>query len=374
MPREHFRYALLTWFKETFKENNLGGVIDERIKKLSQDPTVQLINQLYKSNDPSIEKIKINPKLREAIFKDKIKSHSPLENAIYIYIKMCKLLTYDEEFMASNQTGPLATIHEDISHIYEITPEDNKVVCYEFSAIYSSLLKEIGIPSEIVKASNDYTKYGGEHTKVRFKDLGRIITVDSATSILFSDIFAAKINLPLIGINIEKGNERKRFSEIPSIVKSIYKHIAEEENDLNLNVKNLDTLLNEYENETDNILSVSFKEKLDILIRMINSTKLKGVDAYSYLLYLKNNVLIHDSNIKISIIRDDTKDIRTLRAIIVIRGFDENDEEYIYYYSFMPGQPLTPISLGQLQLMFNTNKLGYINEKNSNRIEGILVK
>lgn len=371
MPREHFRYALITFFKEL--KINFEGVIGERLKAFNDDPAVKLINKVYKSNDPNLDKIRVNPKLKEAIFKGKKKFYTPWMDAMYIYIKMCKLLTYDEEFMVSNQMGASKTLHEDISHIYDITPENNKVVCYEFTAIYSALLKEIGIPSEIVKTSNNYSLYGGEHTKVRFKDNGEIFVADATTSILFGDLFAAKVGLPLSGFIFEKMCDGHTYFDIQNSVNYIYEHIEKEENNLELNVKDINILLKEYSRETDNITNVSLKEKLDILIHMINSTNLKGVDAYSYLIYLKNNVLI-GSNVKISIIRDDTKENRTARAIIVIRGIDENDDEYIYYYSYSPKESVKPISLGQLQLMFDTNKFGYINEKERNKIEGVIVR
>ena len=58
---------------------------------------------------------------------------------------MCKLLTYDEEFYAVNQKGPLTEKHETIDNLAKISRSNNKVVCYEFNAIYAYMLKKIGI-------------------------------------------------------------------------------------------------------------------------------------------------------------------------------------------------------------------------------------
>ena len=136
VPIAYFLYAVLSFFNE--KINDLGGnygeIIQKRLDIIAEDKRVKLVNECYKSNDPNLERVSVNPELKDAIFKDmpSYYRHGLKETlAIFIYLKLCKLLTYDDEFLAENQTGEAALKHEDINHIREITPSNNKVVCYE---------------------------------------------------------------------------------------------------------------------------------------------------------------------------------------------------------------------------------------------------
>ena len=152
IPLEYFKYAVLMFFQEKNADLDLENneMIQQRLKQIENDEELQLINKYNKPNDPNLSKIRVNPKLREAILKDMPNYHGlKLLEAIYIYVKLCKLLTYDDEFFATNQKGESAKVHEEIARISQITPENNKVVCYEFASIYEAMLNEFGIPCEI---------------------------------------------------------------------------------------------------------------------------------------------------------------------------------------------------------------------------------
>lgn len=374
MPNVHFKYAVLRFFKDNFIDKKLCNIIDERLNEISRDEDIKLINKLYKSNDPNLPKILVNPKLKEAIFKDMPNYGHLMFEAIYIYIKMCKLLTYDDEFFASNQKGEIAELHQNINHLSEITPENNKVVCYEFASIYEVMLKEIGIPSEIIKSNDDLDTYGNGHTAVTFKVYGNQIIADSTSSILQGDLFAAKLNLKLYGIRCISGllSEREFFKCIDTVYDDIHKTESE-----NISKpQNIDSLLEEYQCCTENIRDVSLKDRIYILINKTNSLNLKGVDCLAYLLYLKGILFPGElaNNVNINLIRDNTCEKTTARAILVINGLDEESNKYTNYYSYMPNEKLIPISLDELQLMFDNNDLGYIHDDEKHVIDGIKVR
>lgn len=376
IPKEYFRYAILSYFRENFGDLdiNFGEIIEERLDEISRDGKIRLINQYYQTNNPNLSKIKINDELKEAIFKDMPNYYGiKLLEAIYLYIKLCKLLTYDDEFFAVDQKGGSAEFHEDIDHISEITPQNNKVVCYEFASIYEAMLKEFGIPSEIIKPNNDINTYGKDHTAVKFKIDGYLITADSTTSILAGDLFAAKLNLTLNGFECINGYNIKNFYKC---IDMVYNDIHKNESNIIPKPKNIDELLEEYKMYAENMHDVSLKERVEILINQTNSVNLVGVDCLAYLLYLKKKLFQDEmkNNINISLIKDNTSDKTTTRAILQIKCKDEENKEYIEYYSYLPNQRLKPISIEELQIMFNNNELGYIKDDERNTISGIKVR
>ncbi len=376
IPVEHFKYAVLSFFKEKFSDLdiNFGEIIERRLDQISRDDQIKLINQVYKTNDPNLPFVSVNQKLKEAILKDMPNYHGyKIFEPLYIYIKMCKLLTYDDEFYAVDQKGPIAELHQDIFHISEITPENNKIVCYEFASIFEAMLKEIGIPSELIKSNNDYDTYGNNHTAVKFKVGGYLLTVDSTTSILAGDLFAAKLNLGLSGITCLSGYNPKNVFDY---IDMVYEDIHKTEPNTIPKPQSIDDILEEYRNYTEKMCDVSLKDKIDILINKTNSVNLKGIDCLAYLLYLKKRIFQgeHKNNISISLIRDNTSGKATARAILQIKGIDDEHKEHINYYSYLPNQKLIPISIEELQLMFDNNDLSYIQDSDINTINGIKVR
>ena len=74
--------------------------------------------------------VKIDSDLEQAIIEGMPEDVTELEKAIYIYIKMCKLLTYDDEYYAVNQTGIATVKRRNIDFVSSITLKNNKVVCF----------------------------------------------------------------------------------------------------------------------------------------------------------------------------------------------------------------------------------------------------
>ena len=54
---------------------------------------IEAINEITETDNPNIDKIKINPELKEDIKKNMPSELTTLEKAIYTYIKLCKILT-----------------------------------------------------------------------------------------------------------------------------------------------------------------------------------------------------------------------------------------------------------------------------------------
>lgn len=305
-----------------------------------------------------------------------------LEKAIYIYIKMCKLLTYDEEYYAVNQRGKAIEKHQSIDHVSTITPENNKVVCYEFNVIYSKLLNQLGL-----NFSSDYKSligeyYGGSHSNLEFRSDKFLVQADSVTTILNGDIMQAKLNQPLVGLKCINKNKQTQ-QEFKESVTKMYKLIAEQEKSISENhevehIQTIDELLEEYSKSTNNIKDVSFEERLSILIDKVNSTAMVGVDSLSYVLQLRKVLFTEeqrDNNLKVTIVKNsepfDLETTAMASAIFTLndQGFEENPEQNIYYY-YNPNQELIPITKEELQDRFNQGVLSYIQDSDP-KIPGI---
>ena len=358
----HFRYAVLKYFDENLSDQSslFGDTVVSRLDEIRNDYAIKNVGTVYKNNDPNLKLIKVHPSLKDKILDGMPTHYDDLFKALYIYIKMCKILTYDEKFFVYNQQGDAASYHEDISHIESITPENNEVVCYEFAAIFEALLKEQNISCEIVKGSGNLDAYGDGHAYVKFKYYGSIIKADSTTDIFLGDIFRAKLNLNLCGFRVSEGN-----CQIYNCIQMVY-------DDINENKKNTDyaKALKEYKSMLTEKQVVSAKDKIDSFVDIINSTGLKGIDFIANMKYLASNFFENMYNICVmsfSTIRYNSENGAT--PLIVFVTF-EGDMGY-QYYTCLPNQKLVRTSAEELQSKFELQELSYIRESDRGSIYGI---
>ena len=364
IPKTHFIYASIKFLRENKITKNYlvpNNIETNYYDILSlQRIDLESLNKHLETEDTLYEKIEISKDLKQEILKDMKNDYNPLEKAIYIYIKMCKLLTYDDEYFADNQKGKSALKHKDTNYINTITTNNNRIVCFEFNLIYSKLLNELGIHFKSDYKSFCGELYGEGHANLEFRYDKFIINADSVTSILYGDIKRAKLNEPLNGLTcINKNNKTKQ--EFNSMIEKIYKDIKRE--------KSLDDLLSEYKELTDNIKSINYYERLSILIEKLEEENLGEIDILGYLLQLRKILFTEEQktdNIKITIIRDketlSEENKSTSTAIITINDIsfiDKSDNNIYYYYN--PNKGLKPISKEELQEKFKTHLYEYIN-------------
>lgn len=324
--------------------------------------------------DNSID-IKVNPLLKKAILDGvNLSENDPTYVATYVYIKMCKLLTYDDEFYAMDQSGSSSDYHKDISHIEAITPESNKIVCYEFAFIFNALLKELGIPSEVVNSVGD-NKFGVGHTFVRFKDEinNRSVRADAITTVLSCDLFSAKLNLPLVGLHGDDSFDYE--TEYFKMLDDIYTKIEREKNPDAPEVHRAEfyDVIDEYRNYTDNLKGVNLDDRISILISKVNSLKLDPMDCYAYIKFLIKRMFRKEFEnlIEVRFIRDNTDEKVKAKAVFIIRRINDKFKEETSYYTYMPNEELVPISLDELQSLFDNKDLEYIGRTVKGKIPGI---
>ena len=386
IPNEYFIYATLNFFHESkaLEEYLMPDVIINHYKEIEslQKIDIQAINKHLTTRDTKFKDIQIDSNLEHEIISGMPENATDLEKAIYIYIKMCKLLTYDEEYYAVNQRGEVIEKHKDINYVSSINLENNKVVCFEFNLIYSKLLNELGI-----KFSSDYKgmaeeTYGYGHANLEFRSDKFLVSADSVTTILQGDIMQAKLNQPLVGLKCINKNQQTQQEFKESLTK-MYQLVAEQDKSIENNQvehkQTLEELLEEYSSITHNIEDIDLNERLSILIDKVNSTRMVGIDSLSYVLQLRKILFTEEqrnNNIGVTIVRNNepfeegkvamTSAIFTLNS----QNFEQNPEQNVYYY-FNPNHELIQISNEDLQSKFNEGVLEYI-EKDNPRIPGII--
>lgn len=387
IQKEYFIYAALKFFTESraIEEYIMPDNVVNRYKDIgsSQKIDLEAINKHFTTTDTKYQNIQIDSSLEQSILAGMPENATDLEKAIYIYIKMCKTLTYDEEYYAVNQKGVATKKHKSTDYVSTITLENNKVVCFEFNLIYSRLLNQLGI-----HFSSDYKgmvgeSYGAGHANLEFRSGKFLVSADSVTSILQGDIMQSKLNQPLVGLKCINNNQQTQQEFKESLTK-MYQLIAQQDMSISErqqveHIQTLDELLEEYSHVTQNIQDISLNERLSILINKVNSTKMIGIDSLSYVLQLRKILFTEEqrkNNIAVTIVRNNEPfeegKVAMASAIFTLnaRSFEENLDQNIYYY-FNPNQELTPITKEELETKFNDGKLDYV-EKDDPRIPGII--
>jgi hypothetical protein len=381
IPITHFLYGIYRFFNCDTRVKD-EYLFPENIQKRLDDITyyryidIEAVNRITQNEDFNFNQIKVNEELRKLILKDMPPYLTLLEKAIYIYIKMCKVLTYDEEFYAVHQRGPVALRHEEVENVAKITPTNNRVVCYEFTAIYEKLVAELGISFSTYQAL--LNGFGGGHSNIELRIGKYIVEADAVTSILNGDLMRAKVNQGLVGISCHNKCQQTR-EEFYHAYEMVYRLIANQEKQITGNEvgkqETFDDILPEYLGTTDKVRHVDAREKVDILVAKVNATKLQGMDAMAYILHLRR-ILFTEQEQKdyfaITIIRENTPNRETVarpQAIFSIR-IPEGPDFIVKYYVYYPGEPFKELTAEELQILFNASTYEYI-DKEDPEIPGI---
>lgn len=387
IPKNHFVYAAYRYFRNSgaLNEYIMPEIIIKRYDDIRtfKKIDIEAINRFLETKDTKYKKFEINEELKEFILDGMPENASKLEKAIYIYIKMCKTLTYDDEYYAVNQKGKAAEKHLDINYASKISPSNNKVVCFEFNIIYSKFLSELGINFESEYKNLVGEAYGYGHASLMFRDDKFLVKADSTDSFMNSDLIEAKLNKPLNGLKCMNHNSNTNI-EFNEIVKKMYNLVVKQEDEKNKKVSGMgvfEEILAEYGRITDKIKPVSLSEKISILINKVNSSKLVGIDSLATILQLKKILFTKDErikNIRINIIRNNepfekenvamASMIITLNPVSLVRNLNENT-----YYYFNPNKDLVSITKEELQTKFDDGIFEYVRE-NDPIIPGIETK
>lgn len=367
IPTKKFIYAAYNCIKDNGYQTKYV-LPDEIIKRLDykylvNQIDIESINRLTKIGDELYKELDINKELEKEILDGMNDDFSTLEKAIFIYIKMCKLLSYDEEYYAVDQKGEATNKHRKIAYASTISPENNRVVCYEFNLIYAKLLSKLGINFESEYGNGRFMDevYGGGHANLKFRDDKFIVLADSVTSIVQGDMARAKINSNLVGLTCVNKNEETK-EEFEEIKNNVYRYIISLIKEKQESVQSYDELISEYEKLTKNKKPVSITDRLSVMLEKIKNTKTEGIDLLSYVLLLKKILFTKgelEKDINISIIRNnnpkETDKVAMPVAIISIKVDDKT-----IYYNLPLDKKIEELSKEELQAKFDNKEFEYL--------------
>lgn len=375
IPKKHMIYAFAEFINNESILKDYLVSDDVRLKyeaiKSNQLVDLEAINKHLETKDTLFQKIHIDKSLEDAILSGIPVDFNDLEKAIYIYIKMCRIFTYNEEYFTKYFDEGIKRKHKDLSYVDQINLFNNEAVCFEFNIIYAAFLNRLGIKFKSNYMGYHDEVYGEGHVKMEFRWGKFLVRADAVSYMTKSDLTYAKINQPLIGlICLNKNKETQE--EFKEALNKVYMHILREENvnsktDI-IHIPFFEEILNEFFKIFTKLEDIRFEERISIMVRKANNMHLKGVDYFSYLLQLQKMLftpLERQENIEICMLANnlDNEDKKSeLVAIITINFKGFNNKDLNLYYILNANGILMPLLKEEIEGLLYVKKLEYIDE------------
>ena len=382
IPKDYFLYILKTFIEDNklIEDYIIPSNIFNNYTMLKEGQLIDIdaINKFLKTTDTKYKYVKLNKDLEQKIISNMPEDLSDLEKAMYIYIKMCKTLSYDEEYYAVNQKGDAVEKHQDLKYVSEITLDNPKAVCFEFNVIYTKFLHDLGINFQSNYKNMIGEVYGDGHVELDFRVGKYLVHADSVTTILGGDIVRSKLNQPIIGLTCENLNLKTK-EEFNNSLNKVYTLINEEDKNNKKPADTIENLLEEYKNLTENVQKLKIKDKFNILMEKIASTELKGIDAYYYILKMKKIFFTPDEevdNLSFNLIRNnlpmDEDKTASVIGIFTVNDYSFNEYEMLNdYYLVNEAMNVSKISKDEIAEKFDSGEYDYI-KKTDSGIPGVL--
>ncbi len=273
-------------------------------------------------NDLYLNSVVLDEGLKQYIFNDMPNDYSLLEKALYVYIKLCKTLTYDEEFYSNNQKGMSALIHQDIKRLNKVNLKNNKIVCYEFSYIFAKFLQELDVDFLI----NGENTYGDNHTFITLSDGKFLLNADPLSGIIGGDLYNAKTNNNLVGLNCQN-KDNELLKEFSNLYKKVYQNIIMLEEEKETDQDYYEMFLEQFE-ELCEQEQVSISQKKDIFENQSKcANSLPDMERITYTLKLARAVFSQEKEqgkFDVAVISRKTLDgIRLKSSPAIILSFNE---------------------------------------------------
>ncbi len=323
-------YRLLNYtFKNTIASNyEISLEIDKRINDLIT--SLKVVIAYFKEQEniatKSISKVEISQELKKSVLEGLDETLTPFEQAIYIYLKLCKCLTYDAKFYLSdgyNEEQP----HKNLDDLKNISLEKKHIVCYEFNMLYAKFLQIIGLKPVIFGRKN----YSENHETLEVLFSNFVLLADSTTSFFKNDLTNAKLGLPLKGLKCLTKNELAE-KEFNNALNKVYEIIKQEDN---LSLKEFDSFKKEYQVLNSFEFKIPLKERVEIMCTTLASSSLTDMDLMSYALELKDILFTKEElleNVFFTALGMKKDKELSLVAILAFNEYSfKNEEETIYY-------------------------------------------
>lgn len=275
------------------------------------------INQNRKTNDENVnilDTFSLNSELVNELIKYVDPKYSKLEKAVYYYIRLCELLTYNKEYFILNNSNV---------DLEEVSSKNNEVTSIDFLLIYAKLLKDLGIYFTLEQTLVNGSEEG--LGQITFKDGEYLVAVDSVANINTSDLINVKINGNIMNLYSINTNDvtRNKFKEM---VERIYKNIIKQKEDRN----KFEYAMATYETKF-RTYDLSTKDRLYMFLKTIARPELKGIDLFGYVKRVFDNILGNNKKIGLTLLVNPSKSNEefNLTPIMVVSLLSHG--EYTYF-------------------------------------------
>ena len=311
IPDSPHNIVILNAFLDSYDYFNMPWCIDnvkilkEQLKEEKVGEILELIDkqkiEFIKNSEKVSHNTKINEELKQSIISDMPKDFNQMEQAIYLYIRLCQKFTYDDVYFYNEEIMK----HTDVSNVANYGIKNNKLVCYVFSYIYSELLRSIGV-NYIKESKIENGKFENQHANLEFLIEDIVIFADSTTTIEAGDLINAKSYSMLVGIRcmLLDREKQKIFKES---LKRVYNYIKEKDNAMNMIPKKED------------VEGLYIAQKFQLFNKCLENSNFYDIDLLSYLKQLKNAIFTkneQEENIRIKMIEN------LKYRILMKQGFD----------------------------------------------------
>ena len=373
VPTEHYMYALTEFIRHEgiTQTYNLSDDVIKRCQKLNQyeELDFEAVNKMFTTENVFLDDIQVNPELSEHVLSGMPKDYTDLEKAIYIYLKMCHTLTYDPMFFAVDQRGQFSLMHKDIKNIPTITPDNNKITCYEFASIYTSLLASQNINHKLVSTAVQKDEYGRGHFKAEFRDGKFLVSADAVTGILNSDMTSAKTDWNIHGLTCMNRNHGTK-QEFYSVLNKVINHVSSQTKEgpvvSDISEETYEESLNAYMDLDKVSLNIPFTDRVGIMLEQIGKSGLEGIDAHSYLLQLRKTLFTkdeQDKQIDITVIRHNTREednpVDAISVITIAEDYTEK-ESPMSYILYSAGEEPRPMEKEDVEGLMRDDVISYV--------------
>lgn len=353
--RIFIKYVLPENVYKRYKEIKSYSLIDfEALNK------IRVKNDLNEDGESILDHIEISDELESYLDEQKEDSYSSIELAIYYYIKLCEVLTFDNDYYF---TGNVDISLEELESVKAITPDNNQTTTYKFLLLFAKILSKLNMDF-----SFDQTIFAGiingSH-KLTFKYGEYLVALNSLDNIGKSDLTNVKVNDKLSNLVCVNKNEvtKKKFSEL---VEKIYHNIiTKKENQLVF--KQAVKRYRDLYRYTD----TSVRDRLYLLLKEICRTDLKGLQIISYEKKIFDNLFRNNPNIAINFICGLDEETNYVKPISIVSVFESNT----YSYFIIDGtkeNKLDYLSHDDLIELFETKTYLYLDDKKIPGMENVI--
>lgn len=259
---------------------------------------------------------KINDELKEYVYRDMPEGLTPEEKAIWIYMKLCKTLNYDDSRHFGNMSNKI-----NISLLESIRP-NSKLICFDFARVYAKLVNSI--PDSDIEAKI----VGREgHFLVNLVSKDIIMTAEATNAIsTTNEFFKVKMGLPIEGIHAEYDPRGIVQNSIERFTPLIYKDVRTIKSYIDM----LDVIRSEETGRDTKTEETELYNKLDSLAKTMKENNVSGTEAIMGIIKFSKLGFFGD-NTEDAWIRKKTQSredgIKYKSGIIVSQG--ENNQFYI---------------------------------------------